>query len=103
MSAPASRDPRGSVRMAWLMTAVMGSGCLHRGPEREGHIAIGIRPSVRRQGHGSTLLRGLLGEAERLGIAAAQLWISDDNTAALMPATLWRARSSTHRVPAQNC
>ncbi len=46
-----------------------------------GHIGYSIRPSKRRRGYGSHILRLVLPEAKQLGINPALLTCDDDNTA----------------------
>ncbi len=45
-----------------------------------GHIGYGIRPTVRRRGHGSALLAGTLREAAQFGIGRALVTCARDNT-----------------------
>ncbi len=44
-----------------------------------GHIGYTIRPSERRRGYGTAMLRATLGEAARMGIESALLTINEDN------------------------
>jgi len=44
-----------------------------------GHIGYAVRPSARRRGHASEILRQTLGEASRIGIARALLTVATTN------------------------
>ena len=46
-----------------------------------GHIGYDVRPSARRRGHATAMLRGVLAEAAALGIERALLTCDDDNVA----------------------
>jgi predicted acetyltransferase len=66
----------------WLIRdgqRVLGTARVRHRPSRYGHIGYDIRPSERRKGYGTTILRLVLPKARRIGLKKVQLLCRADN------------------------